>query len=109
MYVRQITDRTVFLKKASEKRREVRVLRTATVLPRQQGNAVLMTPATALRYSMVLEAEGTEPQQEWVYEEVRYENDQGQADLSTTLIKDLEQLRTEGTITLVFVSRSGSS
>jgi hypothetical protein len=104
MYTRQVTDSMTFLKKALEKKLEVRVLKSTTALPQHKSGAVLMAPAVVLRYSFVLPSEGKEPSQEWIYEEVHFENDRGEADLSGALLKTLEDKK----VSLARMSRSGS-
>jgi len=86
MLGRQEYDRHVFLDAAKKRGGEVRVFTDARVMPRVQGNAVVMQPVILLRYVLSFEEEGRE--QRWSFEELVDDNG-GPLDISHSLLDDI--------------------
>jgi hypothetical protein len=103
MYAVQISDRATFANKAKEIGVPVVVVRTATVIPVQQGNAVLMHPAVAIDYAIEFE-DRTMGQTRWTFREVVLTGERGEALISDSLLRML----IEDSIPVRIIQRSGS-
>lgn len=104
MFTVQISDRKTFVSKAKAADLPVRVIRTATVVPVQRGNTVVMHPAATIDYALEFD-DPRYGQTRWTFREVVLTNDQGEVMLSENL---LELLRQEPTARVTLSHRSGS-
>lgn len=86
MLRRQEYDRRTFLEAAKKHGGEIRIFTDTRVMPRVQGNAVVMQPVILLRYVLDFDEDGRE--QRWVFEELVDDNG-GQLDISRSLIDDI--------------------
>lgn len=103
MYGVQISDRDTFVRKAKSTGRPVTVVRTATLVPVQQGNVVTMRPAMAIDYALEFDAPST-GETKWTYREVVLADHEGDVSLSGSLLSRLQ----EDSITVRVAHRSGS-
>jgi hypothetical protein len=103
MYAVQISDRATFASKAKAIGGPVVVVRTATAIPVQQGNAVLMHPAVTIDYAIEFE-DSTMGQTRWTFREVVLTDERGEAMISDSLWRILS----EKSIPVRIIQRSGS-
>jgi hypothetical protein len=87
MLRRQEYDRGRFLAAAKKHGAEISVVTDARVIPRPQGNAVVMQPVILLHYVLNFTEDGSE--QRWIFEESI--NDNGsKLDISGSLLADIQ-------------------
>jgi hypothetical protein len=86
MHRRQEYDRRVFLDTAKKYGGEIGVFTDTRIMPRVQGNAVVMQPVILLRYVLSFKEEGRE--QRWIFEELVDDNG-GPLDISHSILDDI--------------------
>jgi hypothetical protein len=88
MVRRQEYDRDTFLITAKKHGAEVEVFTDTRVIPRVQGNAVVMQPVILLRYVLDFEDDGRH--QRWIFEE-SIDDKLGPLDISGSLLNDIQK------------------
>ncbi|MCB9585216.1 MAG: hypothetical protein H6718_07450 [Polyangiaceae bacterium] len=101
MYVVQISDRNTFANKVASEQLPVRVVRTPTAIPVQQGTGVVMHPGLALDYALDFD-DPNMGETTWTFREVVLTNAQGEVLLTNSLLAMLPKANVD------IVHRSGS-
>jgi len=87
---RQEYDRSKFFATAKKHGAEISVRTDARVIPRAQGNAVVMQPVILLRYVFDFVDEQEKRDQRWIFEELIDDKD-GPLDISGSLLEAIQK------------------